>query len=346
MEEVDYSRYSILVVDDIPVNVLLVKSMLSKYKFNVTSANNGRDALNAVAQSMPDVILLDVMMPGMNGFEVTKALRNDAKTQFIPVIILSALNSDADIKEGLSAGANDFITKPFIQERIVNSILNQINLAETRQGKSQEDKQATVGTDEYLTVLSYMACMGQQPAVFNVLRHLAVGVPASMLDSGLFQTLADSAAGGEDALQAAVRGWLTQSMMRYTLKKEQVTLSSCIEKAVSALAPVAVAKGIVWAQSVDSSMRVNADVELLQPVITNLLTCACGISTKGTVNVSGNMENGYFTVSVSGKGSSNAGADWNFNLSLAQDVIAKLEGTIWIKQLNDKDFHFQLIHPL
>lgn len=143
MNEMDYSKYTVLVVDDIPVNVLLVKGMLSKQKFNIISANSGQQALDLLNRTKPDIILMDIMMPGMNGFETTKAIRKNPATSDIPVIILSALNSDTDIKEGLEAGANEFITKPFIQERIVNSIVNQINLSESNRKRQQEE----TGTD-------------------------------------------------------------------------------------------------------------------------------------------------------------------------------------------------------
>lgn len=129
MNETDYSKYTVLVVDDIPTNILLVKGMLSKLKFNVVSANSGQQALDLLTRTRPDIILMDILMPGMNGFEATRAIRSNPDTADIPVIMLSALNSDTDIKTGLEAGANEFITKPFIQEHIVNCIITQINLS-------------------------------------------------------------------------------------------------------------------------------------------------------------------------------------------------------------------------
>lgn len=119
---------SVLVVDDVPLNILLIKKMLSQYTFEVRTANGGQAALDAIAQKMPDLVLLDLMMPGIDGFEVIRRLRADEKTKELPIIILSALNSEQDISKGFQLGANDFINKPIIMEKLLSSVTTQINL--------------------------------------------------------------------------------------------------------------------------------------------------------------------------------------------------------------------------
>ena len=110
--EIDYSEYSILVVDDVISNVLLLKVLLAAQKFNVITASNGMEAIDITKKQQPDLILLDVMMPGMSGFELAQKLKNDPEVQHIPIIFLTALNSTADIVTGFKVGANDFISKP------------------------------------------------------------------------------------------------------------------------------------------------------------------------------------------------------------------------------------------
>ncbi len=90
----DYSAFNVLAVDDIPLNLLLVQKMLSRFNFKLRTAANGQLALDAVAQQKPDLILLDLMMPGIDGFEVIRRLREDPKTADIQIVILSALNSN------------------------------------------------------------------------------------------------------------------------------------------------------------------------------------------------------------------------------------------------------------
>lgn len=128
----DFSQYNVLVVDDVPLNLTLVTKMLSRFDFKMRTAANGLQALDAVRQQRPDLILLDVLMPLMNGFETLEILRANPATADIPVIILSALNSNEDVVKGYNLGANDFITKPIIMEKLVHSVDTQLKLAEIR----------------------------------------------------------------------------------------------------------------------------------------------------------------------------------------------------------------------
>ena len=134
-QEHDYSRFNVLAVDDIPLNLLLVQKMLSRFNFKLRTAANGQLALDAVAQQKPDLILLDLMMPGIDGFEVIRRLRDDPETADIQIVILSALNSNEDVIKGFNVGANDFIMKPIIMEKLLSCVVNQLAIAEAKAGK-------------------------------------------------------------------------------------------------------------------------------------------------------------------------------------------------------------------
>ena len=125
---IDFSKYNVLVVDDVPLNLLLVEKMLSKFNFRIRKAANGRIALEEIAKEKPDLILLDLMMPEVDGFEVLRQVRENPDTANIRVVILSALNSTDDIVKGYQLGANDFITKPIIIEKLVNCVATQLQL--------------------------------------------------------------------------------------------------------------------------------------------------------------------------------------------------------------------------
>ncbi|WP_372786711.1 PleD family two-component system response regulator [Phenylobacterium sp.] len=102
----------ILVVDDVEANVRLLQAKLEAEYYDVLTASDGPTALEVAAAEKPDIILLDVMMPGMDGFAVCRRLKEDAETRHIPVVLLTALDGRADRVAGLEAGADDFLTKP------------------------------------------------------------------------------------------------------------------------------------------------------------------------------------------------------------------------------------------
>ena len=102
----------VLVVDDIAVNIRLLEAKLTAEYYDVLTASNGAEALKVVSASPPDIILLDVMMQGMDGFEVCKRLKADPATAHIPVVMVTALSETRDRVHGLQAGADDFLTKP------------------------------------------------------------------------------------------------------------------------------------------------------------------------------------------------------------------------------------------
>ncbi|MDX3810183.1 PleD family two-component system response regulator [Bosea thiooxidans] len=102
----------VLVVDDVPANLKLLEAKLSAEYFDVLTATSGPDALAICERGEPDIVLLDVMMPGMNGFEVCRRLKSTPATAHIPVVIVTALDQPRDRLQGLDAGADDFLTKP------------------------------------------------------------------------------------------------------------------------------------------------------------------------------------------------------------------------------------------
>ena len=114
----------VLVVDDEPANRELLSDLLQARGHRVTQATDGTDALQKAATSLPDVVLLDIMMPGMDGFEVCRQLKADPRTAPIPVLIVTAMAERSDRIKGVAAGADDFLTKPIDREELVLRVRN------------------------------------------------------------------------------------------------------------------------------------------------------------------------------------------------------------------------------
>lgn len=106
-------KQTILVVDDNEANVELLEAYLTAYGYDVITAMNGESGLEKTYENMPDLLLLDIMMPGLNGYEVCKKLKEDEKTRFIPIVMITALTEVDDKVKGLDVGADDFLSKPF-----------------------------------------------------------------------------------------------------------------------------------------------------------------------------------------------------------------------------------------
>ena len=102
----------VLVVDDLVANVRLLEAKLQAEYFEVITAHNGLDALDIVTRAKPDIVLLDVMMPGIDGFEVCTRIKANPATSHIPIVMITAMDQTEDRIKGLKAGADDFLTKP------------------------------------------------------------------------------------------------------------------------------------------------------------------------------------------------------------------------------------------
>ena len=118
----------ILVVDDIQANVKLLEARLMAEYFQVLTAYNGRDALEICENGLCDIVLLDVMMPEMDGFEVCRRLKENPKTMHIPVVMVTALDQPEDRTRGLEAGAEDFLTKPVNDLALITRVKSLVRL--------------------------------------------------------------------------------------------------------------------------------------------------------------------------------------------------------------------------
>ncbi|MCL2641391.1 MAG: response regulator [Phycisphaerales bacterium] len=140
---------TILVVDDNPQNVELMQAYLESLNCTVHVAIDGIDALEKVPKVKPDLILLDIMMPRMTGFEVCRRLKGDARTREIPILMVTALNELGDIERGVECGTDDFLTKPINKLELVTRVKS---LLRVRHLKSALDR-----------TLAYLSDMENRP---------------------------------------------------------------------------------------------------------------------------------------------------------------------------------------
>lgn len=115
-------NYRLLLVDDNPVNVELLGEILSQNGYSVSSSLNGFEALEMARSSKPDLVILDIAMPAIDGFEVFDIMRSDPATKDIPVVFVTSLNDSVDMVRAMGMGASDYITKPYNVENILERL--------------------------------------------------------------------------------------------------------------------------------------------------------------------------------------------------------------------------------
>ena len=137
----------ILIVDDEPFNIDYLEQELEDLGYATVSAGNGREALEKVAAEAPDLILLDVMMPLMDGFTVCRILKGDDETRLIPIVIMTALDGIDERIKGIEAGADDFLIKPVNQRELLARIQTALRLKHTVDRKIHALRQAKDRSD-------------------------------------------------------------------------------------------------------------------------------------------------------------------------------------------------------
>ncbi|WP_420631165.1 response regulator [Candidatus Leptofilum sp.] len=118
----------VLIVDDEPLTRNLLRLMLERANLDILEAGDGLEALAVVAEKRPDLLILDVMMPNMDGITVCETLRAQPETAVLPIILLSARTSTEAVRKGLNAGANKYLTKPIGREELIRSVREVLNV--------------------------------------------------------------------------------------------------------------------------------------------------------------------------------------------------------------------------
>ena len=127
MQEIDYSKIKILIADDVMLNIVLVKKALAGRPYQISTANNGEQTLRAIAAEQPDLLLLDLMMPGIDGFEVIRQIRaGQCGNPNVRIVILSALSREEDKVKCFNLGANGYVTKPILIPRLLETVNEQV----------------------------------------------------------------------------------------------------------------------------------------------------------------------------------------------------------------------------
>ena len=306
--KINPSEYKVLIVDDVISNVLLLKVLLNNEKFQIVTASNGTEALAQVKKEKPDLVLLDVMMPDISGFDVAKQMKADPEMSDIPIIFLTALNSTADIVKGFQVGGNDFISKPFNKEELIIRVTHQISLVAAKRiivAQTEELRKTIMGRDKLYSVIAHdlRSPMGSIKMVLNM---LILNLPSETISEEMYELLTMANQTTEDvfSLLDNLLKWTKSQIGKLKVVYQELNMVEVVEGVSEIFTMVAGLKNIKIVQDMPVvPVVVRADIDMLKTVIRNLISNAIKFSNEGSeVLVSLTEEDGMAIVSVKDSG--------------------------------------------
>lgn len=300
------SEYAVLIVDDVPTNVMLVQAILKKEGYTLLTTDSGAKALRIAQEKHPNLILLDIMMPEMDGYEVLQHLKSNPQTSDIPVIIMSALSDMQSIVKGYQLGATEYVTKPFQREELVKRVAHRYELFSIKRIK-QELENTIESRDTLYSVIAHdlRSPLGSLKMMNNAILMM---VDKNQVSPEVYEMLQMMNKTSEEIflLLDNLLKWAKNRLNKQSLYKQLIDINSIVSSTTEIFIPLAVQKGIsIVMQGVDQELMGIADIDMLKTIVRNLVSNAVKFSyDKGVITVSSYMNGDFVIVSVkdSGKG--------------------------------------------
>ena len=307
--QINPAEFKLLVVDDVQTNVLLLKALLGKEGYGILVANNGQEALEVIRNENPDLILLDVMMPGMDGFEVAERLKSEEFRCEIPIIFLTALDDTQSIVNGFKLGVGDFISKPFRKEELMVRIQHQLSLVAARriiEEKNEELRKTIAGRDKMYSVIAH-DLRSPMASMKMLLNTIMMSVEKDKIDPDIFDMLEMSNKTSEEvfSLLDNLLKWTKSQLGKLTVIPQKLDISGLADGVVEVMNSVAEVKHIKLIRTDHESFFVYVDIEMIKSILRNLISNAVKFSNPDSeIKVGIKAEDGKVIVSVtdSGKG--------------------------------------------
>ena len=307
--QINPAEFKLLVVDDVQTNVLLLKALLGKEGYGILVANNGQEALEVIRNENPDLILLDVMMPGMDGFEVAERLKSEEFRCEIPIIFLTALDDTQSIVNGFKLGVGDFISKPFRKEELMVRIKHQLSLVAARriiEEKNEELRKTIAGRDKMYSVIAH-DLRSPMASMKMLLNTILMSVVKDKIDPDIFDMLEMSNKTSEEvfSLLDNLLKWTKSQLGKLTVIPQKLDISGLADGVVEVMNSVAEVKHIKLIRTDHESFFVYVDIEMIKSILRNLISNAVKFSNPDSeIKVGIKAEDGKVIVSVtdSGKG--------------------------------------------
>ncbi|MCX6277295.1 MAG: hybrid sensor histidine kinase/response regulator [Bacteroidetes bacterium] len=355
----------ILIVDDIPANLKLLGDILKSEGYKIRPVPNGEMALQVAEKEKPGLILLDIMMPGIDGYEVCRRLKENPALKDIPVIFISALNDTDDIVKALAMGGVDYISKPFQSEEVRARVQTHLKIYQL----SKELKEINATKDKFFSIIAhdlrspFTAFLGLTKMMVEDKKNLS----PEMIDK-MVGMLNKSATNLFSLLENLLE-WSLMQRGATSFVPESFLLNSKVSDCIELTLDAARNKEILINTNIPDSLAVYADKRMFEAVIRNLITNALKFTPKGgTITVSAMLADTNFveiTIRDTGIGISADLIDKLFlldaqtgrkgtegepssglGLIICKDFIEKHGGEIWIESEEGNGAAFTFSMPV
>lgn len=347
----------ILIVDDVPANLKVLGDILKGEGYKVRPVPSGMLALKVAEKEKPDLILLDIMMPGMDGFEVCRRLKENPVLKNIPVIFISALNDTKDIVKALHAGGVDFITKPFQAEEVLARVSTHLKLFKQSEKlliQSKELQALNATKDKFFSIIAHdlRGPLGGFMALSELMADESQAFTPEQ-KKGMITALGSSSRNIFNLLENLLE-WSQMQQGNTAFRPQIINLKKIATDCIKINGDAARAKGITVSADISQDQEVFADTNMLQAVIRNLVSNAIKFTPKGgQVSVSAGLaENNTSVIFVKDSGigmnpqmvadlfkinvnSSRPGTEGEnstgLGLLLCKEFVEKHEGELWVE---------------
>jgi len=364
-------KRNVYIVDDIQENLQVIGNVLKNNGLNISIARNGIQALKGIKKKIPDLILLDISMPEMDGYEVCKALKRNGETANIPIIFLTARIQTEDIIQGFKVGGVDYITKPFNPDELLARVFTHLELKESKDIIEEQNsnlKELNATKDKFFRIIGH-----DLKSVFNQL----LGFSSLLYDSNAdcsqeevkeISLMLNKSAKNAFKLLENLLDWARSQSGALTFNPEEVNLSKIIEESISFLREIVNNKSINLNVEEKKEIVLKADKNMISTILRNLISNAIKFTNEGgEITVKSKLLNNEVEVSVidTGVGISEEDISRLFRLDvhhvtlgtdnetgtglgliLCKEFIEKHNGKIWVESDLGKGSKFSFILPL
>ncbi len=361
----------ILLVDDNPTNIRIAAKILRQKNYNISFAQNGRDALQKAGSINFDTILLDIMMPGMDGYEVCEKLKSNPLTRQVPVIFLTAKTETENVVRAFELGGADYVTKPFNSQELLARVETQVRLKKSLESLEKVNKDLTDANntkDKMFSIISH-DLLGP---IGNIKESLEVIVSGEVtMDEKNMQSFLQSvwaSVGSSYSLLENLLFWARSQQGRLAHKPKKINLSTLIKDTIHLLKGVASQKSIQLKSNLQTEEMVFADRNAVKTILRNLMSNAIKFTeANGLITIDAKkQDDGFLLISLADNG---IGMDqktkdnlfqkfkneprWGtdgekgvgLGLVITREFVEKHRGTIWVNSEVEKGSTFYFTLP-